>query len=173
MVKLECGTKNVSSAPAEPAPRSNTALRRGESLVEMVVAIVIMGSLIAAFLPRFQRSLEQARADVAGANLRAIWAAERLYWLENPSRTYTGDLGVLVSGKYLDPALDPANQPPGAPYTYAISVSPNGTAFLAAIATRSASGVWTGSFSVSGDGAMSGSVQRPGDSNSEIKAGFQ
>jgi type II secretory pathway pseudopilin PulG len=160
--------KMTELAAGATATGTHPKARRGESLVEMIVATVIMGSLIASFLPRFQRSLEQARADLATANLRAIWAAERLYWLENPSRTYTSDLGLLVSGKYLDAALDPASQPPGAAYSYA--VSPDLSTF-SATATRAAGGSWAGSFSISGDGTTSGSVQRTGEK--AVVAGFQ
>jgi type II secretory pathway pseudopilin PulG len=127
---------------------------------------VIMGSLIAAFLPRFQRSLEQARADVAGANLRAIWAAERLYWLDN--QAYTSDLGQLVSGKLLDPTLDPANQSTKAPYTYTVTLSSTG---FTAQATRASGSSWTGVVSITDDGTMSGTIQRPGDAT--LAPGFQ
>ena len=68
---------------------------RGYSLVEMMVAIMVVGVLISMGVPRFSQSLEQARANVAGANLQAIWSAQRLYWLEN--RTYAPDLPTLLS----------------------------------------------------------------------------
>ena len=67
---------------------------RGYTLVEMMIVLVVMSVMISLALPRFSRSLESARADVAGANLRAIWTAERIYWLDN--RTYTANLNVLV-----------------------------------------------------------------------------
>jgi len=44
----------------------------------MSVVLIIMGIFITLAMPRFSRSLESARADVAGANLRAIWTAERI-----------------------------------------------------------------------------------------------
>ena len=79
--------------------------RRAYTLVEMTVVLTIMGVLTSLALPRFSRSLESARADVAGANLRAIWTAERIYWLDNPMynslysvtgvRTYTLNLADL------------------------------------------------------------------------------
>ena len=65
----------------------------------MVVTIII-GIMAAMSLPSFQRAIQQSRADVAGANLRAIWAAERLYWLEY--HAYTDKL-----------AAQPAPSPPG------------------------------------------------------------
>ena len=59
----------------------------------MMVAMVVLGVLLSMGIPRFQQSLEQSRADVAGANLRSIWSAQRLYWLEN--RAYAPDLTTL------------------------------------------------------------------------------
>ena len=56
-----------------------------------------MSVLLAMGVPRFQLSLEQARANVAGANLRSIWSAQRLYWLEN--RTYAPDLAHAPVGE--------------------------------------------------------------------------
>ena len=46
------------------------AARRGYTLVEALVVMVIMSVLVAMGIPRFQQSLEQSRADVAGANLQ-------------------------------------------------------------------------------------------------------
>ena len=64
-----------------------------------------------------------AQADVAGANLRAIWAAERLYWLE--SHTYTDKLQAqpssppgLVDLGLLEPALFTTG---AVHYTYAVT----------------------------------------------------
>ena len=65
---------------------------RGYTLVEMMIVLVVMGVMISFGIPQFSRALEQSRADVAGANLRAIWTAERIYWLDN--RTYTTNLQV-------------------------------------------------------------------------------
>ena len=81
----------------------------------MIVAVIVTGVLLSIGVPRFQQSLEQSRADVAGANLRAIWSAQRLYWLEN--RTYAPDLNTLLSANLIDPSLPTAT----APYTYSIA----------------------------------------------------
>ena len=78
-------------AATEPGRRARgDSVRSGYSLIETLVALVMMSVLIAMGVPRFQLSLEQARANVAGANLRSIWSAERLYWLQN--RGYEADL---------------------------------------------------------------------------------
>jgi type II secretory pathway pseudopilin PulG len=98
--------------------------------------------------------LEQARADMAGATLRAIWSAQRLYWLQN--RTYSPDLPTLQSANLIDPSLPTAT----APYSYQVTASGDGT--FTATATRSGSSFWSGSFTIAADGTFSGSVQQSG-----------
>ena len=100
---------------------------RGYTLVEMMVVLVVMSVMISFGIPQFSRTLEQSRADVAGANLRAIWTAERIYWLDN--RTYTSSLPVLVSLNLLDPAI-----PTDTSYTYLVPAAD--TATFTATATR-------------------------------------
>lgn len=127
---------------------------RGYSLVEIIVALVVFGVLVSMGVPRFQRSLEQSRADVAGASLRAIWSAQRLYWLQN--RTYASDLSTLLGANLVDPYLVTASTP----YTY--SVTGSSSSGFTATATRTGSASWSGSLSIAADGSFSGSVQQAG-----------
>ena len=103
----------------------------GDSLVEMIITILVLGVLLSMGIPQFAQSLEQSRANVAGANLRAIWSAQRLYWLEN--RTYAPDLTTLLTANLIDPSLTTAT----APYTYAVSDSSSSS--FTATATRAGS----------------------------------
>ena len=50
---------------------------RGHTLIEAIVTLAIMGVLATLGIPRFHASLEQSRANVAGASLRSIWSAQR------------------------------------------------------------------------------------------------
>ena len=92
---------------------------RGYTLVEMMIVLVVMSVMISFGIPKFC-ALEQSRADVAGANLRAIWTAERIYWLDN--RTYTTSLPVLVSLNLLDPSI-----PSDPYYTYLVPAADSAT----------------------------------------------
>ncbi|MCR4412672.1 MAG: prepilin-type N-terminal cleavage/methylation domain-containing protein, partial [Thermoguttaceae bacterium] len=96
----------------------------GVSLVEVLAVLAIVGVLISMSAPSFRRSLEHSRADIAGANLRAIWAAQRIYWLEH--REYADDLVDLEEAGLLDPTIRAGN----AYYAYAI-VSADAGSFLA------------------------------------------
>jgi Tfp pilus assembly protein PilE len=133
------------------------------SLVEVLAVLAIVGVLISMSAPSFRRSLEHARADIAGANLRAIWTAQRIYWLEH--RQYASDLVDLEEAGLLDPTVRAGN----AYYAYAI-VSADAASFLAT-ATRIGSTKWSGQFSIGADGALAGSITAEGETT--IRPAFQ
>jgi type II secretory pathway pseudopilin PulG len=129
--------------------------------MEMLVVLVVIGVLLALCAPSFHRAVEQARADVAAANLRAVWAAERLYWLDN--HTYTSNWADL------QPLLDPSI-PSGTPfYAYAITAADGAT--FSATATRTGSSTWSGQLTVDQTGTVPGALQAPGAP--PIAPGFQ
>jgi prepilin-type N-terminal cleavage/methylation domain-containing protein len=106
--------------------------RRGFTLAELMVTLIVVGIMAAMSMPSFQRAVRQSRADVAAANLRAIWAAERLYWLEYHAYTdkltpqTSPSLPGLVDLGLLDPALfDDGN------YSYEITPPPTADNFTA------------------------------------------
>ncbi len=134
--------------------------KRGFSLVELLVAVVIMSVLVSMGIPHFMQSLEKGRADVAGANLRSIWSAQRLYWLQN--RTYAPDLLTLQTANLIDPSLVPPPPPPPPPtYTYGMTVASDGSSFTAT-ATHAGTSSWSGSFTIDVNGNFSGSIQQSG-----------
>jgi prepilin-type N-terminal cleavage/methylation domain-containing protein len=137
--------------------------RRGFSLVEIIVVLVVIGVLSALALPRFQRAVEQSRADIAAANLRAIWAAEQLYWLDQ--RTYATDLTTLQGCGLLDPQIVQATSG----YVYSLSQASSST--FTAAAVRTGSTVWAGEFDVDQTGSITGSLSASGQAS--ITPGFQ
>jgi type II secretory pathway pseudopilin PulG len=130
--------------------------------VEITLVLVVMGVLISLALPRFSRSLESARADVAGASLRAIWTAERIYWLDN--RTYTTSLDVLVSLNLLDPSITSNTS-----YSYLVTTADAAT--FTATAQRAGDASWSGTLTITQDGVLTGSLTRSGEA--DIVVGFQ
>ncbi|WP_165220478.1 type IV pilin protein [Aquisphaera insulae] len=139
---------------------------RGYTLVESMVVLVIMGILMSMALPRFSRALESSRLDVAGANLRAIWTAERIYWLRN--RTYTADLTQLSD--LLDPSINiAAPSSPDAYYYYGVAAADPSS--FAVTATRINSSSWTGTLTITQDGKVSGTLSRSGEQ--DIRVGFE
>ncbi len=140
----------------------STSCRRGISVLEVMIALTVMCIFIAMSAPSFQRGMEHSRADLAGANLRAIWTAQRLYWLEY--QTYASDLATLEAIGLVDPTIDAAT----VPYTYQI-VSADATTFTAR-ATRSGSAKWSGNFQMDESGDVWGTVTAAGEPN--ITPGF-
>lgn len=133
------------------------------SLLEVMVVLTVIGVLISASAPSFQRSIQQSRADIVGANLRAIWTAQRLYWLDN--RNYTADLSELESLGILDPTIVSGS----AMYTYAIASAD--AASFTATATRIGSLRWSGQLSITESGVLGGAIQATGEP--DIVPGFQ
>jgi Tfp pilus assembly protein PilE len=75
--------------------------------------MVVVGILVAISAPSYQKAIEQSRTNIAAANLRAIWAAQRLYWLENHSYTPAiappSSAPALITMGLVDPALPTAS----------------------------------------------------------------
>jgi type IV pilus assembly protein PilE len=135
----------------------------GFSLVEMMVVLTVIGILVAMAIPSYERALEQSQANIAAANLRAIWSAERFYWLEN--RAYTADLTVLKASGLLDPQIVLATS------GYVYSVSAAGSNTMTASATRTESARWSGAYQIDETGLISGSVEAAGQT--PLTPGFQ
>ena len=67
--------------------------RRGFTLVELMVAVVIVGILASIAIPNFLRYMAKAKQAEARTNLKTIYIAESGYFLEND--TYTNDFAAL------------------------------------------------------------------------------
>jgi prepilin-type N-terminal cleavage/methylation domain-containing protein len=150
---------------APPGDRRLRCERRGYTLIEMLVCLIVTGVLLSMGVPLFQQSLEQSRADVAGASLRAIWSAQRLYWLQN--RTYAPDLPTLLAASLIGPSLNTVTTP----FTYSIASASD--TWFTATATRVGSTNWSGSFTIAADGTTSGAVQQSGTTTISIIPRFQ
>ena len=136
---------------------------RAFSLIEMMVVLVVIGILVAMAVPTYQRAVEQSHVDIAAANLRAIWAAERLYWLEY--HTYTADLTELRNLGVLDSSVVAS----ATGYVYAVPAAE--TNAFEATATRTGGTAWAGQLTIDQTGAIAGAVSGAG--GVEIVAGFQ
>lgn len=124
--------------------------------MELSVVAVIIGILASIGIPSFQRGLEQSRTDLAAANLRSIWSAQRLYWLEN--REYAPDLATLESLELLDSAV--ASQ---VHFTFAITSADADT--FTAIASRASNTRWNGTLIIDQSGVVSGYLMGAGEPN--------
>ncbi|MHC4398924.1 MAG: type IV pilin protein [Planctomycetota bacterium] len=137
--------------------------RRAFSLTELLLVVAVTGILVSMSVPSFRRSLEQSHADIAGANLRAVWTAQRVYWLE--FHTYTDDLSALESVDLIDPTVVSGSDR----YLYTIAAAASDT--FTANATRTGSTKWFGQFGVDETGVITGVVQAAGEP--DVSPGFQ
>jgi prepilin-type N-terminal cleavage/methylation domain-containing protein len=144
-----------SGEPRAVWARAWTRVRGGFTILEVMVVMAVIAITIGLALPSFQRSIEQVKADVAVANLRSCWSAERFYWMDN--RAYTADLSQLQTLDLIDPSLTASS----GPYTYSVVLTHSG-GFLAS-ANRVGSTYWSGGFSIDETGQVSGVVQAPGE----------
>jgi prepilin-type N-terminal cleavage/methylation domain-containing protein len=130
--------------------------RRAFTLIELVVVLTIIAVMIGMAVPRFDRAIEQSRADVAMSHLRAIWAAQRLYWLEYHAYadqlTHAASPVGLVELGLLDPQVVSAD----GDYTYALPSA--GADAFQATATRRAGVRWSGEFTIDQTGLLGGTI---------------
>jgi type IV pilus assembly protein PilE len=144
-------------------PNPDGARRGGYTLVEVVVVMVIMGIVMAMAVPSYRRSVEQARADLAAANLRTLWAAERLFYLE--ARAYTADDAELAALGVLEEGLLTADEL----YVYRITAADS--AGFTATATRVGSTVFSGTLLIDQTGTITGAIAH--GSGPAIRPGFR
>ncbi len=131
---------------------------RGYTLTELMVALVVVGVLTCFGMPRFTHALEQSRVDVAAANLRAIWSAQRLYWLKH--QTYADSLASLISDpgdgeNFVDPNVNSTSS------TYVCSITSASATDFTTAASRAGSSGWTCTLSITSSGIVTGTAQAP------------
>ncbi len=62
--------------------------RQGFTLMEIIVVLVIIGVIVAFFLPNYNTPMQQARAANAQNNLLAIYSAQKNYYNNNGNYCY-------------------------------------------------------------------------------------
>ncbi len=67
--------------------------RKGFTLIELMVVVLIVGILSSIALPQYQKAIKKARATEAITVGKKILEAEKVYFLEN--QEYTSDLSKL------------------------------------------------------------------------------
>ena len=128
--------------------------RRGFTLIEVMIVVAVVGIVAAMAIPSFRRVMEQARVDNAASGLRSIYAAQRVYRLDNAS--YSSDLTTLTAGGLLDPSLTSSSG------SFAYQVTGADTQTFSAAATRVGSDVWSGTLAIDQNGQITGGITENG-----------
>ena len=83
--------------------------RSGWTVVELLVAIVIIGILVSFAVPAYMRSIERSKCSQAMSNLRTIRQAELAYFVARQG--YTSDWSLLgtIAGANLGPLGGPCS----------------------------------------------------------------
>jgi type II secretory pathway pseudopilin PulG len=121
-----------------------------------MVVVTLMAVIISFAVPRFQRTLENSRAQLAASTLKTIWTAQRLYYTQNHS--FAPDLPTLSGAGLLDPYFITQNNDPQSAYVISIQLTESPALGFEATAQRQNTGAWTGSFSIDEQGTFSGSI---------------
>ena len=75
--------------------------RKGFTLVEVLIVVIIIGILASIGIPQFSASIEKAKGGEARAGLGHIQTGEKVYYAENEYYTTTqGDLDITLTQKY-------------------------------------------------------------------------
>ncbi len=77
--------------------------RKGFTLVEVLIVVIIIGILAAIGIPQFAASIEKAKGGEARAGLGHIQTGEKVYFAENEyyvGPTWDSDLDITLSQRF-------------------------------------------------------------------------
>ncbi len=130
--------------------------RGGFTLVELCIVMIIVCMMVTMAMPSFRRAIEQARVDAAAANLKTIWSAQRIYWLQY--RQFSSQMSGLQSMDLIDSTTAASASNPQATFAYQVS-SADAYSFVARAIRNSTS--WVGQLQVDQQGKVTGAISGP------------
>jgi prepilin-type N-terminal cleavage/methylation domain-containing protein len=128
--------------------------RQGFTLTEVLIAMTIICILVILSTPIYSRAMEQARLDAAASNLKMIWSAQRVYWLDEHS--YAPDLATLYNMDLLSSKMVLTKTSLTTSYVYEIEAVDNDS--FTAVAIRNGSSKWSGQIQIDEFGDLTGNI---------------
>jgi prepilin-type N-terminal cleavage/methylation domain-containing protein len=130
--------------------------RSAFTLLEMLIAAIILVFLSTFALPAMRKLTEQERLDLASQRLAAIYTAQRIYFADN--QAFAPSITALVNAKLLDPDMPPGS---GQDTKFAYAVTTATAIKFTATATRASDTYWSGVITIQENGKLTGEITNP------------
>jgi prepilin-type N-terminal cleavage/methylation domain-containing protein len=116
-------------------------MRKGFTLIELIIVVVIIGILATFAMPQFATTKERTLDKDAQANLKLIQAAEKIYRMEMAA--YYPDGGSTSVVADINDNLKLSLPASGTNWTYTVTATNPATANATATRTAAGARVWT------------------------------
>ncbi len=124
--------------------------RKGFTLIELMIVVVIIGILAALAIPRFMQATVKSRQSEAKGILKQIYTMERTVRQENPA------VGYIACADHPGLVLIGVDVPIGAEYAYSVAVA--GTGFTATAVANLDDDATIDTWTINEDGTLTNTI---------------